>query len=34
MSIGEEKNIKFLMDTDWLVQEPIDFEHKKYVLLG
>lgn len=22
------------MDTDWLVQEPIDFEHKKYVLLG
>lgn len=22
------------MDTDWLTKEPIDFEHKKYVLLG
>jgi hypothetical protein len=34
MRKGEDKNIKFIMDTDWLVQEPIDFEHKKYVLLG
>ena len=22
------------MKTDWLFQEPIDFEHKQYVLLG
>ena len=26
--------IKFIMDTDWVIQEPIDFEHKQYVLLG
>jgi hypothetical protein len=34
METGEETKIKFIMDTDWLIQEPIDFEHKKYVLLG
>lgn len=26
--------IKFSMDTDWLIHEPIDFEHKKYILLA
>jgi hypothetical protein len=30
----EEVNKGFIMDTDWLIQEPIDFEHKKYVLLA
>lgn len=34
MDTGEDTKIKFIMDTDWLIQEPIDFEHKKYVLLG
>jgi len=34
MDTGEDIKIKFIMDTDWLIQEPIDFEHKKYVLLG
>ena len=34
MVTEEKKEIKFLMETDWLIQEPIDFEHKKYVLLG
>jgi hypothetical protein len=34
METGEDTKIKFIMDTDWLIQEPIDFEHKKYVLLG
>jgi hypothetical protein len=34
METGEDTNIKFIMDTDWLIQEPIDFEHKKYILLG
>lgn len=29
-----EKKVKFLLETDWLYQEPIDFEHKKYVLLN
>lgn len=29
-----EDNIEFLMETDWITQEPIDFEHKKYVLLA
>lgn len=29
-----ENEIKFIMNTDWLFQEPIDFEHKKYTLLG
>lgn len=26
--------VKFLLDVDWALQEPIDFEHKKYVLLS
>lgn len=30
----QQNTIKFSMNTDWLTQEPIDFEHKKYVLLG
>ena len=34
MEAVEESKIKFIMDTDWLIKEPIDFEHKKYVLLG
>jgi hypothetical protein len=29
-----ESKVKFIMETDWLFQEPIDFEHKKYVLLA
>ena len=29
-----ENKVKFIMETDWLFQEPIDFEHKKYVLLA
>jgi len=29
-----ENEVKFIMNTDWLFQEPIDFEHKKYTLLG
>jgi hypothetical protein len=29
-----ESKVNFIMDTDWLFQEPIDFEHKKYILLG
>jgi hypothetical protein len=36
MEIIEEipNKVKFMMETDWLFQEPIDFEHKKYVLLA
>lgn len=30
----ENDSIKFNMDTDWLIHEPIDFEHKKYILLA
>jgi hypothetical protein len=30
----QQNTIKLSMNTDWLTQEPIDFEHKKYVLLG
>jgi hypothetical protein len=29
-----ESKVKFMMETDWVFQEPIDFEHKKYVLLA
>jgi len=29
-----DNKVKFIMETDWLFQEPIDFEHKKYVLLA
>jgi hypothetical protein len=29
-----DSKVKFIMQTDWLFQEPIDFEHKKYVLLA
>lgn len=29
-----ENKVKFIMDTDWLFQEPIDYEHKKYKLLA
>lgn len=29
-----DSKVKFLLETDWLFQEPIDFEHKKYVLLA
>ena len=29
-----KKKIKFIMETDWLFKEPIDFEHKEYTLLG
>lgn len=28
-----ETESKFTMQTDWIIQEPIDFEHKKYKLL-
>lgn len=30
----KKNTIKFLLDVDWALQEPIDFEHKKYVLLS
>lgn len=30
----EESDIKFTMSTDWLINNPIDFEHKKYTLLA
>jgi len=26
-------DIKFLLETDWLLKDPIDFEHKQYILL-
>jgi hypothetical protein len=29
-----ENKVNFIMETDWLFQEPIDFEHKKYILLA
>lgn len=29
-----ENKVKFIMETDWLFHEPIDFEHKKYILLA
>jgi len=29
-----ESKVKFELETDWLFQDPIDYEHKKYVLLG
>ena len=29
-----ESKVKFIMETDWLFQDPIDFEHKRYVLLA
>lgn len=29
-----ESKVKFIMETDWLLKDPIDFEHKKYVLLA
>jgi hypothetical protein len=29
-----ENKVKFIMETDWLFQDPIDFEHKRYVLLA
>ena len=29
-----KKGFEFLMDTNWLFQEPIDLEHKQYVLLS
>ena len=29
-----DNKVKFIMETDWLFHEPIDFEHKKYVLLA
>lgn len=29
-----ENKVKFIMETDWLFQDPIDFEHKRYLLLA
>ena len=29
-----EEVFKLSLDHDWIFQEPIDYEHKKYVLLG
>jgi len=29
-----KKGFEFLMDTNWIFQEPIDLEHKQYVLLS
>lgn len=26
--------INFILDTDWIIKDPIDYEHKKYVLLA
>lgn len=26
--------INFILDTDWVIKDPIDYEHKKYVLLA
>lgn len=28
------EDIKFLLDTDWIISEPIDFEYKKYILFA
>lgn len=28
------KEKMFLLDTDWLIKDPVDFEHKKYILLS
>lgn len=33
MKKKKNKN-NFMLDTDWLIQQPIDFEHKKYILLS
>lgn len=30
----EISEIKFILKPDWLLQPPIDFEHKKYILLS
>jgi hypothetical protein len=29
-----KKGLGFLLETDWLLKDPIDFEHKQYVLLS
>jgi hypothetical protein len=29
-----EEVFKLNLDSDWIFQDPIDFEHKKYILLG
>lgn len=29
-----DNKIEFIMPTDWMFHEPIDLEHKRYVLLG
>lgn len=31
---SKKEKVKFLLDVDWALKEPIDFEHKKYVLLS
>jgi hypothetical protein len=30
----EISKVNFMLKPDWIIQEPIDFEHKKYVLLS
>ena len=30
----KKKGFEFLLDTNWLFQEPIDAEHKEYILLS
>lgn len=30
----KNKEIEFVMETDWLFEKPIDKEHKEYILLG
>jgi hypothetical protein len=30
----EESKVNFMLSPDWIIQQPIDFEHKKYVLLS
>jgi hypothetical protein len=32
--MARKKKIKFLMDTDWMFEKPIDREHKEYKLLS
>lgn len=29
----KKNKIAFMLDTDWVIKEPIDFEHKQYVFL-
>jgi hypothetical protein len=32
--VGRRKKVEFVMDTDWMFEQPIDYEHKEYKLLS